>query len=301
MKISGFSFVRNAVKYGYPVVESLRSLVPLCDEVVLVVGASDDGTLELVRSLNEPSLRIIETVWDETLRSGGRIFAQQTDIAYAHCTGDWCLYLQADEVLHEADTELIQQEMNAANNANNDERCEALIFRYLHFYGSYDYVGSGRQWYRREIRALRRQPTVISWRDAQGFRKTDEAGNAVKLRAKQTDARIFHYGWVREPQAQERKLKNSNRLYDPNAPLIHDNASENGVNGFDYTSAYELERFAGSHPAVMAERIERDRLWTSRFDASRLKPKPLLVKLTDGIEHRTGWRIGEYRNFIEVK
>lgn len=294
MKVSGFSFVRNAVKYGYPVVESLRSLLPLCDEVVLAVGNSDDGTLDLVRSLNEPNLRIVETVWNENLREGGRILAQQTDVAYSHCTGDWCIYLQADEVFHEADYSLLRKELEAAHRT---ESCEALIFRYLHFYGSYDFVGGGRQWYRREIRALRREPNIISWRDAQGFRKTNDAGEAVKLRAKQTEVRVFHYGWVREPKAQQRKLNSSNRLYNPDAPLIADDNADD----FDYDSSHELERYTDSHPALMRERIEHDHVWTCRFDAHRLKPKPVLVKLTDGIEHLTGWRIGEYKNFIEVQ
>ena len=33
-RVSGFSIVRNAITYGYPVAESLRSLAPLVDELV---------------------------------------------------------------------------------------------------------------------------------------------------------------------------------------------------------------------------------------------------------------------------
>ncbi len=91
--------VRNAIKYGYPVAESLRSLAPLVDETVVAVGKSDDGTLELVRSLDLPDLRIIETVWDESLRVGGRVLAQQTNVALAQCRLPWAFYLQADEVV----------------------------------------------------------------------------------------------------------------------------------------------------------------------------------------------------------
>jgi hypothetical protein len=107
--------------------------------------------------------------------------------------------------------------------------------------------------------------------------------------------RVFHYGWVREPRAQQRKLNNANRLYNPDAPLI----PEDSADGFDYDSAYALERYTGSHPALMLGRIEREHTWTQHFDSKRLKPKPFLVKLTDGIERLTNWRIGEYKNFIE--
>jgi len=103
MKISGFTFCRNMVRYDYPIIESIRSILPIVDEFIVNVGRCDDGTLELVRSIGDPKIRIIQSVWDETLRTGGLIYSQQTNIALAACTGDWAFYLQADEVVHEDD------------------------------------------------------------------------------------------------------------------------------------------------------------------------------------------------------
>lgn len=294
MKISGFSFVRNALLYDFPLEESLRSLLPLCDEVVVAVGRSDDATLDLVRSL-DPKIRCIETTWDDALREGGRVYAQQTDVALAACGGDWCIYLQADEVLHEKDYDLILREIARAD---ADPQVEALLFRYLHFYGSYDYIGGGRQWYRREIRALRNTGDVISWGDAQGFRKRDANGEAVQLAARQTEARVFHYGWVKHPEVQQRKQRSAHRYWHDDE-WIEKNLSSG--DWFDYDSAFDLRPYRGEHPALMRERIARSAPWTRHFDPSRLKPKPFMVKLTDWIEDRTGWRIGEYRNFREVR
>ncbi|HYF02849.1 MAG TPA: glycosyltransferase [Patescibacteria group bacterium] len=292
MKISGVSFVRNALKLSYPIIESLTSLIPVCDEVIVAVGNSDDGTLEAVRGLS-PKIRVIETIWDDAKREGGRILAEQTNIALNEAVGDWCLYLQADEVLHEDDLEKIKPEMIKAENRD----IEALIFRYRHFYGSYDYIGTGRQWYRREIRAFKNTGKVVSWGDAQGFKK--RVGNDFeKLRARQTELRIFHYGWVRPPKAQQLKQQAFQRLYHDDTWMAENVLKQDE---FDYDSAFELEFFKGTHPRVMHDRIEKDREWTQRFDQKRLKKKPLLVKLTDGIEKRTGWRIGEYKNFTEVK
>ncbi|MES2764645.1 MAG: glycosyltransferase [Bacteroidota bacterium] len=294
MKISGVSFVRNAIKLGYPVEESLRSLLPVCDEIVVAVGNSDDGTLELVKSI-DPKIRIIETVWDDSKREGGRVLAEQTDIALKEATGDWCLYLQADEVLHEEDYDKIRPEFLKSD---KDKNVEALIFRYKHFYGSYEYIGGGRQWYRREIRAFKNTGNVVSWGDAQGFRKKNPNGEIEKLKAKQTELQIFHYGWVRPPKAQQLKQQAFQRLYHDDS-WLEENISKDDE--FDYDSAYELEVFGGKHPEIMRERIEHDREWTQRFDFKRVKKKPILVKITDEIEKRTGWRIGEYRNFTEVK
>jgi hypothetical protein len=46
MKVAGFSFIKNAVINDYPVVEAITSILPICDEFVIAVGKSDDGTLD---------------------------------------------------------------------------------------------------------------------------------------------------------------------------------------------------------------------------------------------------------------
>lgn len=294
MIISGFSFVRNAITYDFPLEESLRSLLPLCDEVMVAVGRSEDETLQVVRELGDGDLRIIETEWDDALREGGRVYAQQTDVALAGCTGDWCIYLQADEVLHEDDYDIIRSEIREAD-AN--PKVESLLFRYLHFYGSYDYVGVGRQWYRREIRAVRNTGRVISWGDAQGFRQRMPDGSIAQLRARQTEARVFHYGWVKSPDVQQQKQRAAHRYWHDDE-WIRENIPEK--DWFDYSSAYQLRPYKGTHPAVMRNRIEASHPWADRFDPTRLRPRSFRVKLTDWIEEHTGWRIGEYRNFVEV-
>jgi glycosyltransferase involved in cell wall biosynthesis len=294
MKISGFSFVRNAILYDYPVRESITSLLPVCDEVIVAVGNSDDDTRMVVAEAGGMKTQIIDTVWDDTLRSGGKVLAQQTDIALEGCTGDWCIYLQADEVLHENDYQMIR---DAIARANADSRIDALLFRYHHFYGSYDYVGTGRQWYRREVRAIRNTGNVISWGDAQGFRNRRADGTHELLRARQTEIRVYHYGWVRNPHLQQRRLAAVSRFWHDDQ-WIQEKIGDSEM--FDYDSAHHLQRFDGTHPAVMERRIDEARTWTRNFDPSRLCPAPPLVRITDWIEFRTGWRIGEYKNFRET-
>lgn len=290
MTISGFSFVRNAVRLDYPVREVILSALPLCDEFIVAVGNSDDGTLELVRSIASPKIRIIETVWDDSLREGGRILSQQTNIALAECSGDWCIYVQADEAFHEDDHNPIRREIARAA---GEPSVDGLLFRYRHFYGSYDYVGAGRAWYRREIRAFKNGRGVTSVGDAQGFRKPE----AAKLRARQTDARVFHYGWVRHPRVQQFRQRDFHRLWHSDDWISRQIPA---ADEFDY-AAYELRPFNETHPAVMAQRIARDRDWTAQFDPARLKKKPFAMRITDAIERATGWRIGEFKDFIEVR
>src|SRR4051812_21035789 len=197
MKISGFTLVRNAVAFDYPFLESLRSLLPLVDELVINVGIGDDNTRDQVelfaKQEGQGKVRFFESNWgldDPEKKRGGLILSEQTNLALDQCTGDWCLYLQADEVLHEEDYSKIKK---ALEKNHPRKEVEGLLFDYVHFYGSYDVIQKTRSAYRREVRAIRRNSGARSQGDAQSFRHPD----GKKLNVVKANARVFHYGWVR--------------------------------------------------------------------------------------------------------
>ncbi|MDD4553942.1 MAG: hypothetical protein PHP04_07065 [Bacteroidales bacterium] len=290
MKVSGFTFVRNAIRYDYPVVESIRSILPLCDEFVVAVGNSDDKTRELIDGIGDPKIKIIDTVWDDTLRKGGRVLAVETDKAFAAVSPDsvWAFYLQADEVVHEKDLVTIREAMERYE---HDDRVDGLLFRYLHFYGSYDYFGNSRDWYRHEIRVVRNLQSVHSWLDAQGFRKDGQKLNVVPV-----DAAIYHYGWVKPPARQQAKQQNFHRYWHGDTWM---DKNISGKEEFDYANIDSLAQFTDTHPAVMAERISMKN-WTFDFDPACRK-SGIFHLLLHYFENLTGWRPGEYRNFRIVK
>jgi hypothetical protein len=287
LKVSGFTFVRNAIKYDYPIVEAVESILPLCDEVVVAVGRSDDDTLGLVRSIPSPRIRIVETVWDDSLRKGGRVLAVETDKALRAVSpdADWALYIQGDEVLHEDGIPALRE---ALRRWRDDRRVEGLLFDYRHFYGSYDYVGAGLHWYRREIRVVRPDPAVYSYRDAQGFRRVP----GEKLRVKPAGAVIHHYGWVKHPRAMQGKQASFNRLWHDDA-WMKEHVPE--VEEYAYDGKEPLRRFDGTHPAVMRRRISAMN-WRFAGDPGAV---PLRTKdrLKLAVERLTGWRPGEYKNY----
>ena len=287
MKVSGFTFVRNAVKFDYPVVEAINSILPLCDEFIIALGNSDDATHELVQSIASPKIKIVRTIWDDSLREGGRTFALETDKAFKAISkdSDWAFYIQADEVVHEKYHAIIKESLLKYK---DDLKVEGLIFNYSHFYGSYDYVGEAYRWYRREVRIIKNNPSIQSYRDAQGFRKHVNQ----KINAKLIDAYIYHYGWVREPKAMQGKQRTFNHFYFDDQ-WIENNISK--ANQFDYSGIDALTLFQGTHPAVMNRRIESMN-WKFDHDISRnnLKLKDKIKRL---VENLTGWRIGEFRNY----
>lgn len=290
MKVAGFTFVRNALLYDYPVVEAIRSILPICDYFVVAVGRSDDGTLELVRSIGDPRIHILETVWDDSLREGGRVLAQETDKAFQAIPEgyDWCFYIQGDESVHESDLPMIRAAMEQWL---ADSDTEGLLFHYRHFYGSYDFVGMSRRWYRREVRVLRNDKSIFSYRDAQGFRKKG-GPSGQKLRVRLIPAYIHHYGWVRHPGVQQQKQRHFKRLW------LSDDVVDKEVGTehlFHYDGSEPLQRYEGSHPAVMLPRIQAQN-WQFDTDPSRMQ-WPLKDRLSQWVEKWTGWRPGEYRNY----
>jgi glycosyltransferase involved in cell wall biosynthesis len=296
LKVSGFSFIRNAIRFDYPIREALLSVLPLVDELVVAVGKSDDGTLDLVSKLAPGKIRILETEWDDTLREGGRVLALETQKAYnAIEGGNWAIYIQGDEVLHENDYTTIR---NAMQRYADDPKVDGLLFNYRHFYGSYDYVGASRRWYRREVRIVRPPHFVVnphlrifSYRDAQGFRKNENQ----KLRVKGIDAFVYHYGWVKPPSAQMQKQQTFNKYWHDDSWMQKNipAAAE-----FDYANIDSLNRFTGAHPAVMQERI-RQKNWQFDFDISRSR-FTLKEKLSGAVEKLTGYRPGEYKNYKQI-
>ncbi|HAG17409.1 MAG TPA: glycosyl transferase [Bacteroidales bacterium] len=286
MKVSGFTFIRNAIKYDYPIVESIQSILPLVDEFIVLVGQSNDNTLGLVQAIDSPKIKIIQSVWDDSLRQGGRVLAQETDKAFHQIDSesDWAFYLQGDEVIHEKYLPLIKKAM--IDNLHDTE-LDGFLFKYKHFYGSYDFVGDSRKWYRREIRLIRNNKKIKSYRDAQGFRKENK-----KLKVKMLDAEVFHYGWVKPPDIQQSKQAFFPSLFEGEKFKENRNFTKGS---FDYSKIDSLAHFNESHPQVMQNRIAAKN-WNFDFDPTK-KNFNFKTKILHFIELYTNFRIGEYKNY----
>jgi hypothetical protein len=292
MKVSGFTFIKNAIQFDYPVTEAIQSILPLCDEVIVAVGDSSDDTRVLISRIAPDKIRIIDTVWDPHLREGGAVLADETNKALHAISGnpDWCFYIQGDEVLHEQYIDTVRQAMLQWK---DHPEVDGLLFKYKHFYGSFDYTASSSRWYRNEIRIVRHNPSIYSYRDAQGFRK----GQDEKLRVKAMDAYIYHYGWVRPPRTMMDKTRNFGNYWggdrvDQDFLIAHSG-------DFDYSQVDALEKFTGTHPHVMQERINRMN-WKFDYDLSYNK---LTIKdhFKNLMEKWTGVRPFDYKNYILLR
>ena len=265
MKISGFSMVRNATKLYYPIKQAIESILPICDEFVVAVGKGDedDYTREEIESINSDKIKIIDTEWDIENQRHGVIHAEQTNLALDNCTGDWCFYIQGDEIIHEKYLPVIK---DRCIELLDDDEVEGLVFDYRHFWGDYRHYQISHGWYKREARIIRNNVGIRSHKSAQGFRKPGR----TPIKAAHANAEVFHYGWVRPPKYMETKRKAFHTIHwgKNEAKKYHEDEPEY----FDYGPLDRLPVYRGTHPEVMKDRIsEMD--WEDKLQYSG-EPNP---------------------------
>lgn len=290
MKVTGFTIIKNAIKFDFPVVEAISSILPICDEFVVAVGDSEDETLALIKSIDSPKIKIIHTVWNIKPDSkSGSAMAEETNKALAAISKDtdWCFYIQSDEVVHE---KYLDEIKNAMQKHLHDEQVDGLLLKYKHFFGSYDFIGASYRWYRREIRIVRNRKDIYSYRDAQSFRKSDDK----KLNVKLLDAEIYHYGYVREPEKFKEKLNFQDKMY-------HGDQVKQRQESYDFSKeADAVFPFQDTHPAVMQARIQRKN-WHFDFDPIHQNRFKLKDRFKMFVEKWIGYRVGEFKNYTLLK
>jgi len=95
MKVSGFTFVHNAINSGYPISEAIWAIAPYVDEMVVVDMASTDGTLDFIAPLG---VRVIPGEW---IPGAGGACLEKAHAMHTACRGDVIWHFEGDEVFSE--------------------------------------------------------------------------------------------------------------------------------------------------------------------------------------------------------
>lgn len=317
MKISGFTFVRNATSLYLPAKQAIASVLPLVDEflVALASGNEDDRTREDILSLGSDKIKIINTTWETASFPKNTEFARQTDIARRACTGDWLFYIQCDEAIHEDYLPIVRKAME---NYLDDREVEGLLFHYLHFWGDFWHYNPNHVFYPREIRVIRNLPQIHSWKDAQSFRYYEEHRGTFadydrkegtrKLRVAQVNAWIYHYGWARPPRVMMSKTRKMSETY--RGTQATNTLFKKALDHYDYGPLGRFPEFKGTHPAAMKSWVEAfdwaDELNYSRTQQVQREPEhheKLKYRLLTWVEQTFlgGRRIGEFKNFKRIR
>jgi len=274
---------KNVSKLYYPIRESIESILPIVDEFVIALGDSDedDNTEEIIKSINSPKIKIINTVWDIENFPDGTENARQTNIAKEACSGDWLLHLQADEVIHE---KYLDRIVNACSKHIDNEQIEGFLFQYKHFFGDYNHYIDSHGWYPKEIRLIRNKPDIYSFRSAQSFKRIPnfnkkdfrQKHGTFSLNVIELNACIYHYGWVRPPAYMQKKTKSLDTIHHGKAKIEEEYKNKETI--FDYGNLSKLPVFKETHPKVMENKI-KEFDWADKLHfEKKYKPKRQKMK-----------------------
>ena len=252
MKISGFTICQNVIELEYPVVEVIRAALPIVDEFIVNVGPSRDETVQLIRAINSSKVKIVQRDWDESVKKDGLLFSKETNEALSHCTGDWAIYLQADEVLHEQDTDRL---VTALGEHLSNDNVVGFVLPFIHFYA--DYWSTNPWGFHRAVRIVRNNGSVESCGDAVGFRlKLDQGFLQSTHRDKviRLDVPIYHYGYVKSAKAMQNKARALEQRFHGDQPR-QDQIMRLAYDEYEFPEYEVMKEFRGSHPAVMMEQV----------------------------------------------
>ena len=287
MKVSGFTFIKNAEMLGYPFIESIQSVLPIVDEFVIAVGESDDNTLEIIKSIKDNKIRIIETQWNESMQDRGYVYAQQKMTAQFSCTGDWAFYLEGDEVLHEKDLDTIRNTME--RHLDNHE-VEALYFDYYHFYGKPNQVGIAG--YKRAPRIIRN--TIRNYSpDGLFFVVMDKNKKGRYPRAAHAGCHIYHYGHVRKVERNNEKIKQVGKYWGNEKP--------NTFSTYGNIDLGEIRPFTGTHPKIVQDWLRTEaELEFEQNPNYKVTLKDKKHRIRFWLDEKLGWDISK-KHYFEAK
>lgn len=242
--LGGYTVIRNGISLDYCWEEAVRSLLGVCDSVVICDSDSTDGTRQVMDewAKSEPKIKICNWAWPEPVGRSHNWFVEWFNYAREHLHTDWQLMVDADEVVHEDSYDEIRR-------AVRDNK--ALICRRLNFWKDHRHlippghccghevirVGPQRMWLPTDCPDLR--------------------AKEISSVAEMSNVQVYHYGFIRKPAAffkKERLLqKYYFNSYDPRLERAQVKQEANGSNWMENCEVgYQdkLIQFEGSHPLV---------------------------------------------------
>ena len=275
MIVSAFTFIKNGQILGYPFIESIESILPIVDEFIINVGESEDDTLEMIKSIRDKKIRIIESNWNDGMRDRGYVYGQQKMIAQFNCSGDWAFYIEGDEVYHERDLGQIKKSMEMHL---NDSNVEALVFDFNHFYGNANSVINSPGWYRSEARIIKNSIRTYA-PDGLFWLVLDSNKKARYPRAKRTGVTCYHYGWVRSEKQMNLKSSKVQKYWGGEPVMIDYSQMDQSI----------IKEFKGSHPEIVKD-------WLPKADGL-YKADPIYKPTPRQKKHRI---IIKFENFFSL-
>ncbi len=245
MTLHGLICVRDGIEQDYCFVEAIKSLLPVCDRVVVCDGESTDGTQQFLRSWMklEPKLVLCVYPWPNPV-GNIEFWTDWLNYARQHCAAKRILQLDADEILDES-------AYPAIRGYNNQffRQPFTLCFDRLNFYKDTRHLIPPGVCL--SHRVYRYGPQNV-WLPSDG---PDPRGAEWVGMGVQTGLQIFHYGYLRKPEAFFKKSRNLHKFffgtYDSRLAEVENEGREwmGKIQRVEWRD--ELIPYDGPHPKLM--------------------------------------------------
>lgn len=231
MSISVVFVVKNALRQGYCFWESLKSCLPIADELIISEGFSDDDTLHYLMGFrrkykHQADIKVFQDDWEERSYHG-EVIADVSMRAIDKATKDWVYYLQADEIIHEDNVPFI---LDIASRPDY----HSVSFPFYHFIRSWEPSDEG---YKEAIRMIRRNKDIRLMGDAWNF----EGEICPICPAGDVPKPIYHFAWVFPKQNDTKDVEHA-RIYE-NIPEYQDKMKNALQNPSSEEKAYPMGEF----------------------------------------------------------
>lgn len=113
--LSGCTFIKDTFTGAFCIFESMASLLPFCDEMLIMDLGSEDGTLEALREIAQHNKKVKLFQGSFTYTDAG-VFATLANDLIAMCQNDTVWYWQADEIPHQNLFNMIEGKFSKGEN-----------------------------------------------------------------------------------------------------------------------------------------------------------------------------------------
>ncbi len=233
----------------------LAAVAPAVDEIIIVDTGSQDRTVEIARSFGA---RVIEREWTGS-------FAEARNVSFDAATGDWLIYLDADEVL-------VADDVARLRALTGEVWREAFYLLETSYTGE---DGDGTAITHNALRVFRNRPEYRF----EG-RMHEQIAHRLPVQApgrvEHTSIRVEHYGYL----GSVRDAKEKSRR---NIELLRAQQAEGAASAFLHFNLGTEYAAIGDHAASLPELERAWNLVTTQGEESRDWVPTLLVRLTGAL------------------
>jgi hypothetical protein len=236
INLTGLTLIKNGNKLKYPWKECITSMASYCSQVLVATSPGDDDTLTDLRKICEeyPWVKFVLVDWPDKNTGDGSVLAKVVNELIPFVENDWIIYLQADEFIHEANTDIIKNHIRYCQ--YQDRAITQIELFRTYFWKNLQTRDTSNELYLGRV--FRKGSHTVG---GDGMFLIRKYGQILR-----TNIPIYHYSRIGTEEDVTRRIRNLDSLF-------HDKDHIDSLESFKYTSTSNLVSYTGSHPKIISK------------------------------------------------